>query len=318
MTSYQIRTRSKGKVIENVLISPPKIRKASKNKRVLLDDSPPVSPKRQKTSSVSPSTVHSPSILDRLRNVDDCSASSVIPAELDLNENLDDSLEAREVGGLDEEDDDYAVDDGSDEIEEVEKSKSKPKRGKNKSYELLDIFDDIEKFEEFWESSEFNNLYCVQERAGNSAGEYTLYRCRYNKKAGFKSCQSKVKAVFPDNDNSVMLYATADKHEHTQQNPTSDITHRFSWKRNALAHDIVVTGVKHNDFPSQIMLALAKANVDPLPSCLQLNNHIAEVRKKQIDRNPIHNTENLRNEIEKRLKDPEDENEVYVERRFLA
>ena len=74
-----------------------------------------------------------------------------------------------------------------------------------------------------------------------------------------------------------MLYATADKHEHTRQNPTSDVTHRFSWKRNALAHDIVVTGVKNNDFPSQILLALAKANVEPLPSCLQLNNHIAEV-----------------------------------------
>ena len=78
MTPYQIRRRSKGKVVENVLISPPKIRKVSKNKRVLLDDSSPVSPKRQKTSSVSPSTIHSPSILDRLRNVDDCPQPSVI------------------------------------------------------------------------------------------------------------------------------------------------------------------------------------------------------------------------------------------------
>ena len=140
MTSYQIRTRSKGKVVENVLISPPKIRKVSKNKRVLLDDSSPVSPKRQKTSSVSPSTIHSPSILDRLRNVDDCPQPSVIPAELDLNENLDDSLEAREVGGLDYEDDDYAVDDVSDEIEEVENSKSKTKRGKNKGIFTLTLF----------------------------------------------------------------------------------------------------------------------------------------------------------------------------------
>ena len=71
-------------------------------------------------------------------------------------------------------------------------------------------------------------MYCVQERAANSSGEYTSYRCRYNKKAGYKSCMSKVKAVFPDCDNSVMLFATDDEHDHEQLDASKDVTGRCS------------------------------------------------------------------------------------------
>ena len=48
---------------------------------------------------------------------------------------------------------------------------------------------------------------------------------------------------------------------------------RFDWKVNSEASEIVKQG-KHNDFPSQIMLALDRAGIEPLPTSLQLNNHI--------------------------------------------
>ena len=44
----------------------------------------------------------------------------------------------------------------------------------------------------------------------------------------------------------------------------------------------------------------------------QLNNHCAQVWKNQVDRNPIHITENLRNEIEKRIEVPDNDDTVYV------
>ena len=84
------------------------------------------------------------------------------------------------------------------EEDEQELEKNKPIRGKNKVYELIEVFDNIEEFETFWKGSEFQELYCIQERSSNSSGEYTSYRCRYNKKAGYKSLQLSISMRWRD------------------------------------------------------------------------------------------------------------------------
>ena len=89
----------------------------------------------------------------------------------DVNENLDDSLEAKEIGGYNAQEEEPISDDDQDIVGAEELAeKEKPIRGKNNVYELLEVFDDIEKYEEFWNQSKFHQLYCVQERAANSSG----------------------------------------------------------------------------------------------------------------------------------------------------
>ena len=44
------------------------------------------------------------------------------------------------------------------------------------------------------------------------------------------------------------------------------------------AEEIITYGMKHNDFPSQIMKSIDEAGI-PLPGYQQLNNEIAYLRK---------------------------------------
>ena len=85
----------------------------------------------QSSTQQSPALRRTPSIMARLED------SAPLSPVYDVNENLDDSLEATEVGGMDAEEslaEDIVVEDD----QEIEKDK--PIRGKNKVYELIEVF----------------------------------------------------------------------------------------------------------------------------------------------------------------------------------
>ena len=89
-----------------------------------------------------------------------------------------------------------------------------------------------------------------------------------------------VKVVFPGSDDSVQLFATDDSHQHEPLgvDDMNAKTAKFTWKGFPEAQDIVLNGMKHNDFPSQIMKSIDEAGI-PLPSLQQLNNKIAYLRR---------------------------------------
>ena len=66
---------------------------------------------------------------------------------------------------------------------------------------------------------------------------------------------------------------TQEDHDHRENGLKKNST-RFDWKVNSEASEVVKLGIEHNDFPSQIMLALDRAGIKPLSTSLQLNNHI--------------------------------------------
>ena len=145
-----------------------------------------------------------------------------------------------------------------------------------------------------------------------SNGEYTVYRCIFGKKSGYKSCPSKVKVFFPDEDNTVILYSIPENHLHEKVEGNEKVD-RFSWKANEEADAIAREGVKHNDTPGQIRLQMQKVGVYPLPTTRQINNFVKFLRTQNIDnRLVIGNTEELRNAIDNKTEVPEDIHEPFI------
>jgi len=90
-----------------------------------------------------------------------------------------------------------------------------------------------------------------------------------------------IKVSFPGHDNSLSLFITNASHEHERledSNKNSETT-KFTWTTQPEAKEIVLNGIKHNEFPSQIMKSLNENGIAPLPSFTQLNNKIVYLRK---------------------------------------
>ena len=91
-----------------------------------------------------------------------------------------------------------------------------------------------------------------------------------------------------------------------------EIDGRFNWRLKIEADRIVREGVLHNDYPTQIMLSLEQAGIQPLPTSIQLNNRVTYLRKSLKEHIIIETTQDLRKEIEERLVEPEDPHEPFV------
>ena len=117
------------------------------------------------------------------------------------------------------------------------------------------------------------------------------------------------KVVFPGCDDSAQLFMSNDNHTHERLNIAGvcDKTAKFTWKAFPAAEEIVVKGLKHNDFPTQIMKALDDAEI-PLPSYQQLNNKIAYLRK-TLD---MHGDIATSGELLEAIKKHTDENQPFI------
>ena len=64
-----------------------------------------------------------------------------------------------------------------------------------------------------------------------------------------------VKVSFPGGDDSAELYMTDASHSHKSLLPSDgeSETTKFTWKSQPEAAEIVINGLKHNNYPSQIM-----------------------------------------------------------------
>ena len=176
----------------------------------------------------------------------------------------------------------------------------------------LDIhFEDKSEFDMHWQEN-LSNLYNFHDRGANYLGEFEIYRCKFNKKAGYSSCKGQIKVVFPDNDNSVGLYESSDVH--TDHEPIDGPVHksRFVWRQHPEADKIVKAGVEHNDFPSQIKFALDKAGVDPMPSTAQLNTRICYLRSIGNIHPSVYTSTDLLELIEQDLEVPSDVHKPFI------
>ena len=88
------------------------------------------------------------------------------------------------------------------------------------------------------------------------------------------------KTVFPGKDESVFLYLTCTEHNHARVVKPSK-NGLFTWKSQPEALEIMNQGFQHNDYPSQILKAMDEAGINPLPNMTQINNKIANLRKKR-------------------------------------
>ena len=183
------------------------------------------------------------------------------------------SFEIEEVGGNVELD--FEKLDDSDEEEPIEKQFVP--RGKNKVYVLIDEFDTKEVFDQYWISNDFDALYYHHSERSTYTGSEDIFRCKFYNKSGYEKCNMQAKTVFPGASESVFLYLTNDEHMHGKvRKPSKD--GRFTWKSQPDAEEILIVGVEHNDFPSQILRAMDAAGIKPLPSMSQINNKIANIR----------------------------------------
>ena len=63
------------------------------------------------------------------------------------------------------------------------------------------------------------------EESHSYVGEEIFYRCKFSKKVGFIACKKKVKVIFPDSDQSVVLYESEEDHDHTRNHlPSGNFT----------------------------------------------------------------------------------------------
>ena len=257
------------------------------------------SPTPSTPSAVFPATMHSP-----------IPSIVVTPPSYPAN----DSLEVLEVGGeaiteeVNANEDDLVE---GDETMEVENSQ-KVKRGKNFNFEFTKSFESETKFQEYWNDSDLHTNFKKCDRKATSTGKYIVYRCIFGKKSGYKVCPSKVKIVYPDDDNTVIMYSIPENHCHEKVDGNNK-EDRFSWKANVEADDIAREGVKHNDTPGQIRLQMQKSGIFPLPTTRQINNHVKTLRKENFDKRlVIGNTEELRNAIADKIDEPEDFHEPFI------
>ena len=158
---------------------------------------------------------------------------------------------------------------------------SKTKRGKNLEYIFVEAFEKKEDLDKFWNEKEFGKLYYHYVERASKAGSEDIFRCKFYSKSGFTKCKMHIKVSFPGNDNCLSLFITNASHEHERldhPNKNNETT-KFTWTSQPEAREIVLNGIKQNDFPSQIMQSLNKSGITPLPSYTQLNNKIVYLRK---------------------------------------
>ena len=89
-------------------------------------------------------------------------------------------------------------------------------RGKNVKYMLIKDFDSKQEFDQYWNEHNYSEAYYKHGECHNYVGEEQSFRCKFSKKVGFVSCKKKTKIIFPDRDQSVLLYESEDIHDHTR------------------------------------------------------------------------------------------------------
>ena len=107
------------------------------------------------------------------------------PAMPDFN----DSLEAMEVGGdpIEDDGDGRDDDDAPPENEEDQQMEETRRRGKNLEFEFTKAFENHETFLEYWNGgSDLYKNFKKCDKKTTSNGEYTVYRCIFGKKSGYK------------------------------------------------------------------------------------------------------------------------------------
>ena len=121
------------------------------------------------------------------------------------------------------------------------------------------------------------------------------------------------KIIFPGKDESVQLYLTSDDHTHTRL--LNDKNDKFTWKTQPEAENILIEGVMHNDYPSQILKTMFDAGINPLPNMTQINNKIATLRKKNGLNNDITTTRELEEVLKQYTEVPgvDEPNKPFVE-----
>ena len=105
------------------------------------------------------------------------------------------------------------------------------------------------------------------------------------------------------------MYITDASHSHERLVSSDDenVTTKFTWKSQPEATEIVINGLKHNDYPSQIMKSLNDFGITPLPSYAQLNNKILYLRKTQEMHKNITTSGELEEAIQKHTEVPNDD-----------
>ena len=210
-------------------------------------------------------------------------------------------------------------DDVIDDIPENEQSDEaeipqKRARGKNIKYNLVKDFPLKNEFDIYWRENKFNEQFYHHSNCQNGIGEQEIFMCKFTKKVRFVSCKKQLKVCFPGEDQSVLLYESSNDHDHSRNGSTSG---NFTWKNQPDAENIVTEGVKHNDYPSAIMLALRRNGIEPLPSALQLNNKIAHLRKKNEIHHFIDTSGDLREALNKYIEVPDMESEEGRNKPFV-
>ena len=184
------------------------------------------------------------------------------------------SLEIEEVGGEVEMDFEEVLE------EETEKAeKSFRPRGKNKVYVKVEEFETKAEFDKYWLENHFDELYYHHSERSTDIGSDDVFSCKFHNKSGFEKCQMQAKTVFPGKNESVFLYLTSAEHSHARVVKPSK-NGLFTWKSQPEALEIINQGFQHNDCPSQILKAMDEAGINPLPNMTQINNKIANLRKK--------------------------------------
>ena len=178
---------------------------------------------------------------------------------------------------------------------------------------MIERFQKKSDFDKFWAENEFSNLYNHHLERTCKVGSEDTFRCKFYSKSGYKKCRMQAKVIFPGCDDSAELFITDDSHQHERlvMDDVNGKATKFTWKRFPEAEELVINGLKHNDFPTQIMKSLDEAGI-PLPSYQQLNNKIAYLRRILDMHGDIATSGELEAAINKHTKVPEDEHEPFV------
>ena len=185
----------------------------------------------------------------------------------------------------------------------------KAREGKISHMFFIEEFESKESLDAYWNNHEFDQIYNHHLERTSRLGSEDIFRCKFYSKSGFSQCRMQAKVSFPGFDCSAKLFLTDASHTHERLNvlESEERITKFTWRGHPEATEIVLNGLKHNDFPSQIMMSLHEFGVSPLPTYEQLNNKLNYLRKSANIHGDITTSGELEEAIKKHSDIPDDD-----------
>ena len=95
-----------------------------------------------------------------------------------------------------------------------EKTLKKPRGVVDIGFFLVEEFETISEFDEFWKEHKFSKIYNHHMERACRIGSEDVFKCKYYSKTGYSQCKMHAKVAFRGYNNSVQFFLSNDSHTH--------------------------------------------------------------------------------------------------------